>query len=126
MNPDLYTKCVSCGRPILHRTAAKGDGRCAHCPDPKFVRVYEPPPPERFDPLDSDPDRRWLVEIIDAAAEREAIDRLNEAFPRDEPRVSLPFGAVHLFWDCKKRILRESYGIDWKSPKELNPHIWYD
>ena len=30
------------------------------------------------------------------------------------------------FWMTKKRILKEKYGIDWKSPPEMNPTIEYD
>ena len=35
-------------------------------------------------------------------------------------------GFCHLYWKTKKRILKEKYNIDWKSPAELNPHILYD
>lgn len=31
MKDDLYTKCNSCGLPILHRTAKRNAGLCAHC-----------------------------------------------------------------------------------------------
>jgi hypothetical protein len=29
-------------------------------------------------------------------------------------------GACHLFWSSKKEILKKKYGIDWRSPAELN------
>jgi hypothetical protein len=35
-------------------------------------------------------------------------------------------GAIHLYWDEKKRILKEKYSIDWMTPAELNPNICYD
>ena len=35
-------------------------------------------------------------------------------------------GGCHLYWVYKKRILKEDYDIDWKSPAELNPHTMYD
>lgn len=35
-------------------------------------------------------------------------------------------GYCHVYWAVKKRILKEKYGIDWKSPAELNPHIRFD
>ena len=35
-------------------------------------------------------------------------------------------GYCHSYWAVKKRILKEQYGIDWRSPAELNPHILYD
>ncbi len=46
---------------------------------------------------------------------------LDKAFPPEE-RV---FGFCHKLWAMKKVLLREQ-GIEWKSPKELNPHIIYD
>ena len=36
------------------------------------------------------------------------------------------FGSVHTRWDIEKRILKERYNIDWKSPEETNPYINYD
>ena len=35
-------------------------------------------------------------------------------------------GYCHLFWNTKKRILREQYGIDWKTPAEEHPGIIFD
>ncbi len=35
-------------------------------------------------------------------------------------------GLIHICWAEKKRVLRERYQIDWKSPAELNKHISYD
>ena len=36
------------------------------------------------------------------------------------------FGICHLYWEIKKEILELEYGIDWKSPEELNPDIIFD
>ena len=35
-------------------------------------------------------------------------------------------GYCHEFWAAKKRILREQYGVDWKTPAEEYPHIIFD
>ena len=35
-------------------------------------------------------------------------------------------GYCHVYWRTKKRILKEKYNIDWRSPAELNPHIIFD
>ena len=35
-------------------------------------------------------------------------------------------GFCHLFWHTKKRILKEKYGVDWKTPAEENPGVMYD
>ena len=35
-------------------------------------------------------------------------------------------GYCHAFWGAKKRILKEKYGINWKTPAEMNPHCKFD
>jgi len=35
-------------------------------------------------------------------------------------------GYCHRFWALKQRILKEEYGIDWKSPAEMNPDWFFD
>jgi len=35
-------------------------------------------------------------------------------------------GFVNIYWETKKRLLKEKYGIDWHSPGELNPHVIFD
>lgn len=35
-------------------------------------------------------------------------------------------GYCHVFWTTKKQILKEEYGIDWKSPAEMNMNITFD
>lgn len=33
---------------------------------------------------------------------------------------------AHLYTPLKKEILKKDYGIDWKSPQELNPRIKFN
>ena len=35
-------------------------------------------------------------------------------------------GYCHRYWAAKKRILREKYNINWKSPAELNQGVFFD
>ncbi|MDD3284220.1 MAG: hypothetical protein PHZ07_01355 [Patescibacteria group bacterium] len=35
-------------------------------------------------------------------------------------------GDCHIFWEEKKRILKEKYNIDWKTPAEINPSAKFD
>ena len=35
-------------------------------------------------------------------------------------------GYCHLFWNTKKKVLHDQYGIDWKTPAEEYPHILFD
>ena len=57
-----------------------------------------------------------------AKVEKEVEEKLNEKF-KDEPQG---MGFCHTYWDAKKRILKEDYGIEWFSPAECNPTAMYD
>lgn len=35
-------------------------------------------------------------------------------------------GFVNIYWRTKKDLLKRKYGIDWRSPGELNPHVLFD
>lgn len=35
-------------------------------------------------------------------------------------------GFCHLYWNTKKRILKEQFNLDWKTPAELNPDCRFD
>ena len=35
-------------------------------------------------------------------------------------------GFCHVYWARKKKLLKEMYNIDWKTPIELNPGIQFD
>jgi hypothetical protein len=35
-------------------------------------------------------------------------------------------GYCHMLWINQKRILRDKYGIDWKTPAEMNPEADID
>ena len=35
-------------------------------------------------------------------------------------------GYCHRLWAETKRILREKYGLDWKTPSEMNPGVLFD
>lgn len=77
--------------------------------------------------LDEDGFRRDIVEkdpffqSVLREAEKEAQQKLEQR--------GIKTGAVgyyKFFWQEKKIILREKYGIDWKTPQEMNPEINFD
>lgn len=35
-------------------------------------------------------------------------------------------GSVNVKWDIQKKMLKDRYNIDWKSPKDKNPNINFD
>jgi hypothetical protein len=68
-------------------------------------------------------------EVFDA---QEVDPRLHEAFATADKKAERAVGNVKRdgkfivhFWKAKKRILKSDFGIDWKSPAELNPTIAY-
>ena len=42
---------------------------------------------------------------------------------KDKPKG---MGFCHIYWYEKKRILKEKYGIEWKSPALMNPRVRFD
>ena len=68
---------------------------------------------EKFDPQESDPKLRAAFAAADATAER----RVGNV-KRDDK-------FIFRFWSAKKQILRQQFGIDWRTPAELNPQIAY-
>ena len=40
--------------------------------------------------------------------------------------VDVKMGRNYKYWSLKKRILKQKYNIDWKSPPEMNPGIIFN
>lgn len=68
----------------------------------------------KHDPQEDDP----LIKAKIEEARQQALRNLAEV-----PQVR---GFCHQLWAKQKRILREKYNIDWKTPGEMNPYIWFD
>ena len=54
------------------------------------------------------------------------IEREMETLVRAETGKGGYLGFCHEYWAAKKKVLREKYGIDWRSPAERYPHIIFD
>jgi len=72
-----------------------------------------------IDPKERDPKYRKIIEDV----EREARDNLIKELGPEQARRE---GFCFLLWGEQKRILKEKYGIDWKSPDEMNPDVLFD
>jgi hypothetical protein len=69
---------------------------------------------EVFDPKESEQKYEHIFTDVDLIAERKVGNvKRNKNF-------------IIEFWQQKKKVLRSKYGIDWKSPSELNPEICYE
>lgn len=66
-----------------------------------------------YDPISDDPAYAWAIK---------------EAGERAKEEVGHPFvmGTCHRIWNRKKEILKEEFGIDWFSPREMNPRVIFD
>jgi len=66
------------------------------------------------DPKEKDPTVKATIEKAREEAERNLANHPKR------------LGFCHKLWAEQKRILREKYGINWKSPAEMNPGINFD
>lgn len=86
------------------------------------LRVGEPVPQApprgglRHDPVEDDPRYGEVFARIDAEV---------DAALRDHPQRGSE-GFCHVVWATKKRLLADRYGIEWRSPDELNPQVIFD
>ena len=63
-------------------------------------------------------DETPLPKELEEEVNRQVIEEIGEA--------DYFFGYSRNFWAAKKRILREQYGIDWKTPAERYPGLLID
>ena len=81
----------------------------------------------KHDPIEETAEYKAVVSSVDKealAAVESGINRLIEEYGDEEFIRSLP--TSHRFTYEKKRILKERYGIEWKSAIELNPNVLFD
>ena len=70
--------------------------------------------PRRFNAPDTLEKLSYIEQEVDAKVEE---------ILKDETRK---LGFCHLFWETKKRLLKEKYEIDWLNPAECHPDIRFD
>lgn len=86
------------------------------CEQPRSTPKKRPSSGLYYDPIEDDPKYAEVFSKIDAEV-KTALDMPTKRKGR---------GYVHIFWGTKKRILKQKYNIDWRTPSELNPHIIFD
>ncbi len=70
--------------------------------------------PMSHDPIEREPSIALLIAQADEMATKELEGRRRGT------------GFCQLYWRTKKRILKEHFGIDWKTPAEMNPGVFFD
>lgn len=86
------------------------------CEQPKLAPKKRASSGLYYDPVEDDPNYAEVFSKIDAET-KAALDLPAKRGGR---------GYVHIFWGTKKRILKQKYKIDWRTPAELNPWVIFD
>jgi hypothetical protein len=69
---------------------------------------------------------RLKQDPVEQTAEYKAIEAELEAKIIAQIGENSGMGYCYGYWAAKREILREDYGIEWKSPRTLNPHVRFD
>lgn len=70
------------------------------------------------DPIEDTDLYKRIVKAVDRLAELKAIE--------DTTARPGMMGFCHAHWAAKKAILRDCFGIDWKTPAEMDPFTQFD
>lgn len=73
----------------------------------------------RLDPKERNPKYSDIIKQADKEAQQELLNKFGSGIAQKE-------GYCHMLWDTQQRILEEKYGIEWKSPAEMNPGVLFD
>jgi hypothetical protein len=69
-----------------------------------------------YDPVEDDPRYAGVFKNIDDEVKKILADHPQRGGE----------GFVNIYWETKKNLLKQKYGIDWRSPGEMNPHVIFD
>jgi len=69
-----------------------------------------------YDLIEDNPEIKAIIDASDIEAE----SKLANSEHRNK------MGFCHLFWMVKTDILKNKYGIEWKSPSVMNPDVMFD
>ena len=71
--------------------------------------------------------KELLYDPIEDTVEYQNIrDELESELFKLMQNVDVKMGRSYKYWSLKKRILKQKYNIDWKSPPEMNPGIIFN
>lgn len=71
---------------------------------------------QRYDPIEDDLKVRPILDRAGREADQELAAK----------GITRGCGYCNYYWPVKKRILKEKYGIDWRTPAEMNPDWAFD
>ena len=101
----------------------------------RYVEGFETRPGRTIlhDPIEDDPAVRplFLAARVDAAREvaewhRQYVVEMEARSPAVADMLRSGRGLCHRVWGRTKELMRERHGIDWRSPREMNPDVTFD
>ena len=95
-----------------YRRNGDGDYRCTKQEVQALMRESR-----IYDPVEDTEEYKSIVEEADIAAQSEL--ELNSVTAKDS-QDGIYFSWCYAFWKIKKRILREQFGIIWRTPEEMS------
>jgi len=70
----------------------------------------------KHDLQERDPNKKKLIQAAEAEAE----------FELRGSGLDGQMGYCHVLWGRQQEILKEKYGINWRTPAEMNPDVMFD
>jgi hypothetical protein len=82
------------------------------------LREPENPWAIKRDPIEDNPNMRAILDTTDRETKQLLAD--------DPADLKKQLGYCHRVWLTKKHVLHEQYGVDWRTPAEMNPNVAFD
>jgi len=70
------------------------------------------------DPVEGDPEYQSIFAVIDDEVEASLAKK-------GYSLEKVGMGFCHMFWSAKARLLKEKYGVEWRSPSEMNDGVLF-
>jgi hypothetical protein len=87
--------------------------------EPDHPKVISDPAKLERDRIEYDPELKPAFDEADWVASQ----ALKELRQHRTPPGQYRYGDARFYWAVKKRLLREKYGIEWRTPAEMNPKM---
>jgi hypothetical protein len=71
-------------------------------------------------------DKRDLKEYIPYYRDKIELAHMEAEKLLIESGVEREMGYCYVLWDCQKKLLKEKYNINWKTPAEMNKNTMFD
>jgi TPR repeat protein len=105
-NPDIE---IDEAIELFEKAAAQGNKQAK-----ERLEKWEEMGPRKYDPIEDTEQFKAIEKELESKIEAELKDKARGR------------GFCFIYWKAKAKILKQDYGIKWKSPTVLNPNIMFD